>query len=150
MGGAERSGREMVTFTDEALKIMRLVLAGRVVQFQGTRHTIGRYSAGPVPPATVPIWLGSSGPRMLAVTGRSADGWISPLSTYVAPQQNRLELHAKSAGRGRALINGGTTKKQHEPRSSLQDCISSAFRGRILGQRKVCRQEIRLNIRKLS
>ena len=26
----------------------------------------------------VPLWLGSQGPRMLAVTGRSSDGWISP------------------------------------------------------------------------
>src|SRR6266851_8164353 len=55
MGGARRSGPEMVAFTDEALKIMRLVLAGGVVEFRGSQHTIGRYAAGPVPPATVPL-----------------------------------------------------------------------------------------------
>src|SRR5256714_8736700 len=77
MGGARRNGREMFAFTDEALKIMRLALAGGVVEFRGSQHKIGGYSAGPVPPATVPLWLGSNAPRMLAVTGRSADGWIS-------------------------------------------------------------------------
>ena len=109
MGGARRSGPEMVAFTDEALKIMRLVLAGGVVEFRGSQHTIGRYAAGPVPPATVPLWLGSNGPRMLAVTGRSADGWISPLNTYVTPaavpaRQQLIDEAARLAGRDPAAV----------------------------------------------
>ena len=74
MGGARRNGREMFAFTEEALEIMRQALAGGVVEFRGSQLTIGDYAAGPVPPATVPLWLGSNGPQMLALTGRSADG----------------------------------------------------------------------------
>jgi len=108
MGGARRSGREMVAFTDEALKIMHLALAGGA-EFRGSQHTIGGYSAGPVPPATVPLWLGSNGPRMLALTGRSADGWISPLNTYVTPaavpaRQQLIDEAARSAGRDPAAV----------------------------------------------
>jgi len=88
---------------------MRRALAGGVVEFRGSQLTVGDYAAGPVPPATVPLWLGSNGPRMLAVTGRSADGWISPLSTYVIPpavpaRQRLIDEAARSAGRDPAAV----------------------------------------------
>ena len=38
-----------------------------------------------MPASPVPLWLGSNGPRMLTLTGRASDGWVSPLSTYVGP-----------------------------------------------------------------
>jgi alkanesulfonate monooxygenase SsuD/methylene tetrahydromethanopterin reductase-like flavin-dependent oxidoreductase (luciferase family) len=46
---------------------------------------------------------------MLAVTGRSADGWISPLSTYVTPpavpaRQRLIDDAARSAGRDPAAV----------------------------------------------
>jgi hypothetical protein len=83
--------------------------AGGVVDFRGGQHTIGGYSAGPVPPAPVPLWLGSQGPRMLAVTGRSSDGWISPLSPYLTPpavpsRQQLIDEVALSAGRDPAPL----------------------------------------------
>ncbi|SRR6266508_12283 len=109
MGGIRRNGREMVAFTDEALQLMRRALAGGVVDFRGGQHTIEGYAAGPVPPAQVPLWLGSQGPRMLAVTGRSSDGWISPLSTYLTPpavpsRQQLIDEAARSAGRDPAAL----------------------------------------------
>ncbi len=109
MGGVRRSGPEMVAFTEEALKIMRRALAGDVVEFHGEQHDIGGYQAGPLPPAPIPLWLGSQGPRMLAVTGRSSDGWVSPLSTYTPPSavpaaQQRIDEAARSAGRDPAAV----------------------------------------------
>jgi alkanesulfonate monooxygenase SsuD/methylene tetrahydromethanopterin reductase-like flavin-dependent oxidoreductase (luciferase family) len=109
MGGIRRNGREMVAFSDEALQIMRRALAGGGVEFRGNQHTISGYSAGPVPPAPVPLWLGSQEPRMLALTGRSSDGWISPLSTYlrppaVPPRQQLIDEAALSAGRDPAAL----------------------------------------------
>jgi hypothetical protein len=114
MGGIRRNGREMVAFTDEALQIMRRALAGDVVEFRGGQHTIGGYSAGPVPSAPVPLWLGSLWPRMLAVTGRSSDGWISPLSTYltppaVPPRQQLIDEAALSADATRRPCAAFTT-----------------------------------------
>jgi alkanesulfonate monooxygenase SsuD/methylene tetrahydromethanopterin reductase-like flavin-dependent oxidoreductase (luciferase family) len=104
MGGIPRSGPEMIAFTEEALQFMRKALAGGVVEFRSEQHAIEGYEAGPMPVSPVPLWLGSNGPRMLAVTGRSSDGWVSPLSTYVPPtavpsRQELIDDAARSAGR---------------------------------------------------
>ncbi|MFE1407320.1 LLM class flavin-dependent oxidoreductase [Streptomyces sp. NPDC058770] len=66
---------------------MRRALSGGGVQLHSPYHSIDGYHAGPVPPKPVEIWLGAQKPRMLAVTGRTADGWISPLNIYVPPQE---------------------------------------------------------------
>jgi len=109
MGGPLRNRSEMITFTEEALQIMRRALAGDVVEFQGEQHAVAGYEAGPLPIRPVPLWLGSQGPRMLAVTGRSSDGWVSPLSTYTPPsavpaKQQAIDAAAHSAGRDPADV----------------------------------------------
>jgi len=109
MGGTPRTGRDMVEFTEEALQFMRTALAGGIVEVRSRQHAIEGYEAGPVPVAPVPLWLGSNGPRMLAVTGRSSDGWVSPLSTYVGPaavpsRQQLIDDAARSAGRDPADV----------------------------------------------
>ncbi|MFD0508890.1 LLM class flavin-dependent oxidoreductase [Streptomyces chiangmaiensis] len=78
MGGPARRGESMVAFTEESLTVMRQALAGGVVRLQSPHHAVGGYQAGPVPPKPVELWLGAQKSKMLAVTGRSADGWISP------------------------------------------------------------------------
>jgi alkanesulfonate monooxygenase SsuD/methylene tetrahydromethanopterin reductase-like flavin-dependent oxidoreductase (luciferase family) len=70
----------MVAFTEEALGIMRQALAGEIVRRQSAHHAVEGYQAGPVPPKLMGLWLGAQKPKMLAVAGRSADGWISPLN----------------------------------------------------------------------
>jgi alkanesulfonate monooxygenase SsuD/methylene tetrahydromethanopterin reductase-like flavin-dependent oxidoreductase (luciferase family) len=87
MGGVRRDGRAMVSYTAEALQIMRQALSGDGVRLHGDQHTVEGYLAGPIPAAPVPIWLGSQMPRMLGVTGRASDGWICPLNIYVLPEQ---------------------------------------------------------------
>lgn len=102
MGGAPHHGGEMVAFTEEAIGILRHALAGDSIRLDTPRHRITGYQAGPV--ARVPVWLGSQKPRMLAVTGRTAQGWISPLNIYVPPhevpeKQDRIDAAAVAAGR---------------------------------------------------
>ena len=109
MGGIRRTKSEMIAFTEEAIQFMRTALAGGVVEFRSSQHTIEGYEAGPVSASPVPLWLGSNGPRMLAVTGRSSDGWVSPLSTYVGPtvvpsRQQLIDDAARSAGRDPADV----------------------------------------------
>src|SRR5258705_118437 len=108
MGGTRRTPREMVAFTEEALRVMRQVLAGGVVEPDGAGG-VGGYEAGPVPATPIPLWLGSNGPRMLAVTGRSSDGWVSPLSTYVPPsavpdRHRIIDEAARAVGRDPAEV----------------------------------------------
>jgi alkanesulfonate monooxygenase SsuD/methylene tetrahydromethanopterin reductase-like flavin-dependent oxidoreductase (luciferase family) len=62
-----------------------------------------------VPPTSVPLWLGSAKPKMLELTGRSSDGWVTPLSTYQPPSsvpasQRLIDEAAVSAGRQPADI----------------------------------------------
>ncbi|GAA5084776.1 alkanesulfonate monooxygenase SsuD/methylene tetrahydromethanopterin reductase-like flavin-dependent oxidoreductase (luciferase family) [Thermocatellispora tengchongensis] len=109
MGGVRRDGPAMVAFTEEALHVMRAALSGGPVRLLSDRHRIEGYAAGPVPPSPIPLWLGSQGPRMLAVTGRAGDGWISPLNIYVRPdevpgKQKLIDDAARSAGRDPASI----------------------------------------------
>ncbi|MGW2069206.1 LLM class flavin-dependent oxidoreductase [Streptomyces sp. NPDC001953] len=104
MGGPARRGEPMVAFTEESLTVMRRALAGEVVRLRSPHHSVGGYQAGPVPPKPVELWLGAQKPKMLAVTGRSADGWISPLNIYVPPQQvpsrgQIIDEAASAAGR---------------------------------------------------
>ena len=109
MGGTRRSGRDMVSYTEEALQILRGALAGETVQFHSGQHAIEGYAAGPVPPAPVPLWLGASGPRMLELTGRASDGWICPLNIYFPPEviaekQQLIDNAARGAGRDPAGV----------------------------------------------
>jgi alkanesulfonate monooxygenase SsuD/methylene tetrahydromethanopterin reductase-like flavin-dependent oxidoreductase (luciferase family) len=109
MGALARAGSDMIAFTDEAIQIMRSAFAGATVVFRGDQNQVGGYHAGPTPTAPVPIWLGSSGPKMLALTGRRSDGWVSPLNTYMPPEkvgaaQRVIDEAARSVGRSEAEV----------------------------------------------
>lgn len=109
MGGTPRRGTEMVEFSEESIRIMRAALRGGVIRADTERHRITGYQAGPVPPEPIPVWVGAQKRRMLSVTGRSADGWISPLNIYVTPEevpekQAIIDAAARDAGRDPAEV----------------------------------------------
>ena len=104
MGGTPRRGRQMVEYAEESVRVLRAALGGSRVRLASDHHQIDGYQAGPVSPVTVPVLLGSQQPKMLAVTGRSSDGWVSPLNIYVPPaevawRQEVIDDAARSAGR---------------------------------------------------
>jgi len=108
MGAPPRRGGAMVAYTEESLQILRRALAGGAVQHRGAQQAT-RYEAGPVPPTPVELWLGSQGSRMLALTGRAGDGWVSPLNIYVSPEdvpqrQQIIDDAARTAGRDPADV----------------------------------------------
>jgi alkanesulfonate monooxygenase SsuD/methylene tetrahydromethanopterin reductase-like flavin-dependent oxidoreductase (luciferase family) len=116
MGATPRQGAAMVRYTEESLQILRQALTGGEVRLRGPgqgdgggEHRVVGYRAGPVPPAPVEIWLGSRGPRMLALTGRAGDGWVCPLNIYVAPEDvpqrhQVIDDAARAAGRDPAQV----------------------------------------------
>jgi alkanesulfonate monooxygenase SsuD/methylene tetrahydromethanopterin reductase-like flavin-dependent oxidoreductase (luciferase family) len=109
MGAQARTGSDMIAFTDEAIQIMRKAFAGGNVVFSGLQNQVEGYHAGPLPAAPVPIWLGSSGPKMFALTGRQSDGWVSPLNTYMPPEnvgaaQRVIDEAARGAARPEADV----------------------------------------------
>jgi alkanesulfonate monooxygenase SsuD/methylene tetrahydromethanopterin reductase-like flavin-dependent oxidoreductase (luciferase family) len=109
MGGPARRGQDMVAFAEESLGVLRAALSGGPVRLHSQYHDVDGYRAGPVPPKPVELWLGAQKTRMLAVTGRSADGWISPLNIYVPPRevpsrQRIIDEAAAGAGRDPRML----------------------------------------------
>jgi alkanesulfonate monooxygenase SsuD/methylene tetrahydromethanopterin reductase-like flavin-dependent oxidoreductase (luciferase family) len=104
MGGPARTPGEAVEALEEAIQIIRRFWGGeRSVRFEGKHYQVLGARTGPRPVHDIGIWLGALRPRMLALTGRLADGWI-PSITYVPPDQlpemqAQIDEAALAAGR---------------------------------------------------
>lgn len=89
MGGPRRSGGESVDALAEAIEVMRLMWSGeRSVSFEGDWYALSGVHPGPEPAHSIGIWLGALKPRMLRLTGATADGWSVSLG-YVPPDELR-------------------------------------------------------------
>jgi probable F420-dependent oxidoreductase len=89
----------------EAVQIIRLVLAGERVSFEGKHYRIRNLRLmGPPTPQPVKIYLGGLGPKMLELAGEIADGvllnWLGP--DTVGACLKHVEAGARRAGRGLA------------------------------------------------
>jgi len=104
LGGDKRTPGEAVDALEEAIHVVRLMWSGnRGVRYDGRHYQLRGAHSGPVPAHPMGIWLGAYGPRMLALTGRLADGWV-PSSSYAPPRklpamQARIDAAAVAAGR---------------------------------------------------
>jgi alkanesulfonate monooxygenase SsuD/methylene tetrahydromethanopterin reductase-like flavin-dependent oxidoreductase (luciferase family) len=109
MGGPRRTPGEAVEATEEAIALLRLLWSDeRSVRFTGQHYRVAGVKPGPAPAHPIGISVGAYGPRMLALIGRLADGWV-PSSTYVPPErlgaaQARIDDAAAAAGRDPAAI----------------------------------------------
>lgn len=86
----------------EAVTIIRMVLAGERVNFEGEFYRLKNFRLLTPPPSQpVPIYLGALGPRMLQLAGEIADGvllnWIPPEAIPESIKQ--IEIGASRAGR---------------------------------------------------
>ena len=104
MGGPRRSPGEAVEALEEAVALLRLLWGDqRSVRFTGQHYKVAGVKLGPAPSHPIGIWVGAYGPRMLALVGRLADGWV-PSSGYLPPErlaaaQARIDDAAAAAGR---------------------------------------------------
>lgn len=109
MGGPVRSPKEAVAALEDAIHVIRLMWSNqRSAQYDGQYYRLHGVHPGPVPAHSISIWLGVTGPKMLTLTGRLADGWI-PSSFYVPPNrlpemQQRIDAAATAAGRNPSAI----------------------------------------------
>jgi alkanesulfonate monooxygenase SsuD/methylene tetrahydromethanopterin reductase-like flavin-dependent oxidoreductase (luciferase family) len=102
-GLGERSPRDKVDGMEEAIRIARGLWAEPSFTFEGRLYRTESAELTPKPERRIPIWVGTYGPRALAVTGRLADGWI-PTYELAPPDQvrimrDRVLAAAKEAGR---------------------------------------------------
>lgn len=115
MGGPDLTTGERVTALGEAIDIIQGVWKGdaRMFKHRGKHYDIPGVRAGPAPAHDIGIWLGAYKPRMLALTGAKADGWLPSYGYIKDPdiaESNRLiDESARAAGRDpreiRRLLN---------------------------------------------
>ncbi len=109
MGGPARTAGEAVSALEEAIQVIRLVWSGgRGLRFDGHFYQLAGLNAGPPPAHPIGIWVGAYKPRMLALTGRLADGWVPSLG-YLKPEDiveagARIDDAARAAGRDPSAI----------------------------------------------
>jgi alkanesulfonate monooxygenase SsuD/methylene tetrahydromethanopterin reductase-like flavin-dependent oxidoreductase (luciferase family) len=104
MGGPRRSGPESVDALEEAIAVIRAMWsAERSVRVAGHHYALDGVHPGPPPAHPIGIWLGAYGPRMMAVTGRLADGWLPSVPRLppeeVAGRHAAIDEAARRAGR---------------------------------------------------
>ena len=102
-GLGERSPRDKVDGLEEAIRIIRGLWSDPTFTFEGRLYRTEAARVEPKPERRIPIWLGTYGPRALAVTGRLADGWIPTLELApperVPAMRDRVLAAARAAGR---------------------------------------------------
>jgi alkanesulfonate monooxygenase SsuD/methylene tetrahydromethanopterin reductase-like flavin-dependent oxidoreductase (luciferase family) len=87
MGGPRRTPAEAVEALEEAIAVIRALWSGeRTPHLDGRHYRLAGAKPGPVPAHPIGIWLGAYRPRMLALTGRLADGWL-PSMGYAPPER---------------------------------------------------------------
>jgi alkanesulfonate monooxygenase SsuD/methylene tetrahydromethanopterin reductase-like flavin-dependent oxidoreductase (luciferase family) len=104
MGGPVRSGREALESLGEAIELIRAYWSGeRTITYEGKYYAVKGLHPGPPPAHDIEIWLGVGKPKALALTGRTADGWIPSLSwatpDLVPELSRRIDDGAAEAGR---------------------------------------------------
>ncbi len=110
MGGRRLSPGEGVDALAEAIELMRAfwTAEGRAVDHDGEHYRVRGAHPGPAPAHAVEIWLGAYKPRMLALTGARADGWL-PSMGYAEPEglpamNAAIDAAAREAGRDPAAV----------------------------------------------
>lgn len=109
MGGPRRGPREAVDALDEAMQVIRAMWSEeRSVRVTGRHYSLAGIRPGPHPSPGLGIWLGAYGPRMLALTGAKADGWM-PSHAFLGLDRlgeavTRINDAATAAGRDPARL----------------------------------------------
>src|SRR6266481_2014947 len=95
----------------ETVEIVRLTFTGEKVTYAGRHYGLPLPGARPMrvslPPVSVPVYLATLSPKMLALTGEVADGW---LGTSFIPERadayfQHLDAGLARAGRTRASLD---------------------------------------------
>lgn len=111
LGGPVLTKGQSVDALVEGIDVLRALwqpTGTRGVRAGGTHHRLAGARPGPAPAHDVEIWLGAYGPRMLALTGRLADGWL-PSSGHAPPEtlgrmSRVIDDAAHQAGRDPATV----------------------------------------------
>lgn len=112
-GVAPRTPKEAYTAFEDALHIIKGMWenVGKSFTYKGEFYQVQGAQPGPAPAHPIRLWVGASGPKMLRLTGRMADG-ILVSSTYEPPKRlleinAQIDEGAQQAGRSPDAIRRG-------------------------------------------
>jgi len=92
---------------DEQLEVIRQLLTGEVVVFEGQWHELDHVALNPVPAKPVPLWIGGSGNAAFARVAAHGDGWVTLYDRpgeHTARRIGRLRDRVARHGRDPASI----------------------------------------------
>jgi alkanesulfonate monooxygenase SsuD/methylene tetrahydromethanopterin reductase-like flavin-dependent oxidoreductase (luciferase family) len=150
LGGPVLSPAEKIDGLAEAIQITRGAWTQSGFTQDGRHYSVHNLEMEPKPTLPIPVWLGTFGPRALAVTGRLADGWIPSLGYMpveeIPAMRHRIDAVAEAAGRRpdqiRSILNlsihidpytqpqpDAVTGSANQVVSQLQDLLGLGFTG---------------------
>jgi probable F420-dependent oxidoreductase len=98
-----RTPRDKVDGLEDAIRIIRGLWSKSSFTHHGRLYRTEAARLEPKPARRIPIWLGTYGPRALALTGRLADGWIPTLELappeQIVSMRDRVLKAAERVGR---------------------------------------------------
>jgi probable F420-dependent oxidoreductase len=113
---------------DEALTLLRLMLAGDEVTFHGSFFAVEGASIGPPPAKPLDIWLGGSAPAGLRRVGRLADGWLGSLLTPSEARNAVAAINAAADEAGRAVDQDHFGTSLAVAFGGIPDALAAAIR----------------------
>jgi alkanesulfonate monooxygenase SsuD/methylene tetrahydromethanopterin reductase-like flavin-dependent oxidoreductase (luciferase family) len=112
---------------EEAFEIIRRLLAGERVTFDGRYHRVDDAVILPPPARRVPLMVGSAGPRILASTLPYADAWNTWYAWYGNTPEGFATLSARVLGTVRrsacvlVAVDGGSDERPFDEASPPVD-----------------------------
>ena len=99
------SERSRVSRTEEAVPLLRRLLAGETVDHEGRHFQLAGARINPRPRVPTPIWIGGRMGAAVERAGRLGDGWLTGTTSSDAELEVELERYRKSAeAAGRAPV----------------------------------------------
>ena len=105
LGGRRLTPGQAVDALAEAIEVIRASwdADGGPIRHEGEHYRVVGAHPGPAPAHDVEIWLGAYKPRMLALTGAKADGWLPSLAyaelADLPAMNDAIDRAAEEAGR---------------------------------------------------
>ena len=129
MTEASRVGR-----TEEAVQIVRRLLDGETVSFEGKHFQLENARVNPVPSVSTPIWIGGRVGPAVERAGRLGDGWLTGTTSTdeeLAVEIGRYEEAAREAGRpARAVLRRDIhlADTDEEARAVVEPILKAGYR----------------------
>jgi alkanesulfonate monooxygenase SsuD/methylene tetrahydromethanopterin reductase-like flavin-dependent oxidoreductase (luciferase family) len=121
--------------TDEVVEIVRRLLSGESVTFEGRYHRLENVGIGPLPESAVPIWIGGRRGAAVERAGRLGDAWISDTRCSDEELSEELQRYQQAATQSertpKAVLRRNilVAETDAEARKTVEAILTNSYRG---------------------